>query len=312
MRVTALAGLLVVAGTSLTVSGPAWSASCATFESVGGVGLANACSGTSVSAGLTFRPSDPAPAFVFGGGFQGSGDFSTSVVTPGFVIASAVAFGGASSNASIEGSALGGSGSTLVSARLDTGTLRLYGSLTAADERVPASDSFGSAARFADIVTLTIPKSLVAPTVTLSLTIDGSISGSSAFGAGVVQASLHAGSVDGNVSYPGSNDFQVINGSGDYAGTVFRTFDPTTYAIDAGESWKLDVKLSAQLFAMGNPNHTFDFANTARLGIEMTEGITYTSDSDLLLTAAVPEPASVMMLLTGLALIAVRGRRKHR
>ena len=204
MRATVVAGMLFMAGLALTASGPALSASCSTFESVGGVGLANACSGTSANAALSFRPTDPAPVFVFGGGFEGSGDFSSSIVTPGFVQASALAYGSGGSDVSIDGTAPGGSGSTRVSARLDSGTLRLFGSLAADDERFPASDSFSAAARFADILTLTIPKSLVAPTVTLSLVIDGSILGSTAAGAGVVQAGLQAGSIDGSVNYPGA------------------------------------------------------------------------------------------------------------
>jgi len=161
-----------------------------------------------------------------------------------------------------------------------------------------------------DIVTFAIPKSIIDPKITISMVINGSIVGSGPSGSGSVHSTLQATSPNDRIIYPGSNAFQVSNGSGDFSRTLVTTFEPTAFATDVGDSWMLQVKVRAEFFAFGNPNYVFDFSNTARLGIDLTEGITYTSDSGLLLTA-VPEPSSAVLLLAGLGVLVSRVVRRR-
>lgn len=178
------------------------------------------------------------------------------------------------------------------------------------------ANGFYAVARLSDTLSLSIPKALVDPTIVFNLDVDGEISGSGPVGGlpGIVQAQLLMTSLDGTLSYPGSPDFQA-NAVGSHAETLSIAIQSLQGAEDAGDFWLLKVQLDAQLFALGDPNHSFDFSNTAQLRFELSDGITFTSGSGVLLAGPgdnhVPEPPTAFLALLAAAL-AFRGAGRRR
>jgi hypothetical protein len=77
-----------------------------------------------------------------------------------------------------------------------------------------------------------------------------------------------------------------------------------------GDNKTFDIQTNFQLgCAMST---SCDFANSAHLRFELPAGVSFTSGSGLLLTAAVPEPASAALLLAGLGALSWVARRRRR
>jgi hypothetical protein len=66
------------------------------------------------------------------------------------------------------------------------------------------------------------------------------------------------------------------------------------------------LTIGGRLYAVTQGDALADFGHTARFGIEVPEGVTFTSSSGIFLSAvqtAVPEPGTWLMMLVGFALI---------
>lgn len=292
------------------LSGAVHAAACVSAEFVGQNTLNGSCYGTSADSTVRFMPTDPAAQFSTSGSYTGTGTFTTPIIVqPGSsIFASATAFGSLSSRASITGVAPGGNATAATSSDLREGTLKLYGSVDSDDPRFAIANGFNATAKLSDTLSIFIPKVLLDPTIIFYMDIDGVISGSNSSGAGsgTVQAQLLISSLDGSITYPGTNDFQVINGLGSYDQAISRTIDSLQGAEDVGDSWLLSVQLDAQLFALGDPNYSFDFSNTAQLRFELSDGITFTSGSGVLLAGPennVPEPPTTFLVLLAVGFI---------
>lgn len=267
------------------------------------------CHGTSADAWLRFRPTGdrPEPTYALAGAFVGQGQTTKTVDTSQAHIGGGgvTTFGTTAAISNSSGSAVKDSGDAVASADLRTGAMRVFGTTTNIDPQDLLADGFSSTAKMSDMLHLTIPKSLADFNITFWLDIDGMISGGGTpWGSGTVQAQMTIVSLDGRL-YDGSNDFQATNGHGEYESSVYRTITDLFGATDAGDSWLLTVQLDAALWAQGNPNFTFDFSHTARLRLDLSPGITWVSDSGILLVDAnprdVPEPSTTTLLLAALA-----------
>ena len=66
------------------------------------------------------------------------------------------------------------------------------------------------------------------------------------------------------------------------------------------------------LYAIGSTGYA-DYSHTSRISLQLPSGVTYTSDSGVFLNAvaAVPEPSSWMVMLTGFGLIGAAARRRR-
>jgi len=282
--------------------------------------LAGNCYGTYTDATIRFMPTDPAAQFTSSGGYTGTGTFASPVIEQpgGFVFASALASGSLSSRGSVAGAAPGGTATASTSSDLREGALKLSGSVNSEDLRSAIANGFYAQAVLSDTLSISVPKALVDPVINFYLDIDGAISGSGSVGggSGTVQAQLLISSANGGILYPGTNDFQVIDGIGSYAQTISRSINSLYSAVDVGDSWLMSIQLDAALFAIGNPNYSFDFSNTAQLRYELSDGITFTSGSGVLLTGpagnSVPEPPTVLLMLLalGLTLVSVAKQRR--
>lgn len=284
------------------VAGGVQAAACVSADFVGLNSLAGSCYGTSADSTVRFMPTDPLVQFSTSGGYTGEGTFTTPVIQQpgGVTFGLASAFGTHSSRGSITGVAPGGSASASTSSDLRTGALKLSGSVNS-DELNPAiANGFYAIANLADLLTILVPKALDHPTIIFNLDVDGVIGGSGVAGGspGIVQAGLLMTSLDGTISYRGSPDFQA-NALGSYADTLSIAIASLQGAEDLGDAWLLSVQLDASLFAIGDPNYSFDFSNTAQLRFELSDGITFTSGSGVLLAgpqvSAVPEPSTALL-----------------
>jgi hypothetical protein len=74
-------------------------------------------------------------------------------------------------------------------------------------------------------------------------------------------------------------------------------------SITDGERLYLDMVLSTE----ANVGATADFLNTAQLSLGLPGGVTFTSDSGVLLTAGVPEPSTWVLMLLGFASLGYAG-----
>jgi hypothetical protein len=293
-------------------------AACLSTEFVGDRTANGSCYGTTADSTVRFLPTDPAAQFSTSGAFGGTGSFATPVLEQvgASIFASANAFGSLSARGNIVGVAPGGTASAATSSDLLTGALRLSGTVESDDLQSAVANGFFAQAKLSDTLSLSIPKTLVDPTIVFNLDVDGVITGSGPVGGqpGIVQAQLLITSLDGTISYLGSPDFQA-NALGSHAETLSVAIQSLQGAEDAGDFWLLTVQLDAQLFALGDPNYSFDFSNTAQLRFELSDGITFTSGSGVLLAGPgdnhVPEPSTALLAVLAIGLAsATAGRRR--
>lgn len=215
-------------------------------SSLAGVGDPNAhdnCYGAGAMSYLYWRP-DGTQVFTSTSGYTGTGGSQTLTGAPGgFVYETEEAWGSVAAQAQTSGVAAGGSGSVNAQASLAEGTLRFFGTATSVDTNVPVADTFGALTKLADVISIVTPKTILSPSVTFTLDINGSIVGPTpgAYTAGVAQGGLQISLIDQPVYYQ-IGDFQAQY-AGTYSDRLVITFDPSHFAEDGGDNWLLDIKL---------------------------------------------------------------------
>lgn len=215
---------------------------------------------------------------------------------------------------------------------LASGTLRVFDSSDTRGSGLPSSDAPAlndgwrsqSRANLSDSVTIFGPGGarITAPvTVTIGLHVDGSFAGH--YAAMSETALLRADLGTSQVRYDWAGDRPV--GSAAPLATVVTSGTVTGISADpAGLQTLLSVtttvspsfptvlifgQLDSYAEAGDSGIGAVDFAHTARLSIELPQDYSYVSGSGVLLTAAVPEPTTALLLAAGLLVV---GRRASR
>jgi len=269
------------------------------------------CYGTAVNTYLYFIGDNPS-IFKSTTGFTGSGGATIDGGPLGsFVYQQPLVWGSGSSQAETTGIAPGGSAFASSSANLGAGNLRIYGTADSDDPQFAVANTFGNLAALADVLTFTIPKTIVDPFLTFTMRVDGTISGTAPSSPGIAQAQLMVYALDGGRQF-GYDAFQTSS-TGSFDQLLSATFNPADFGTDAGDSWVLDLRLSGFIFDLGNSEYTFDFGHTAQVGLSYSEGISFASAGGLLAgtVVPVPEPETCALILGGLALLGWKARRRR-
>lgn len=168
--------------------------------------------------------------------------------------------------------------------------------------------------------TLTFAGDLSAPyTGTLSFTLDGKMTPGggqipgSGGNAGSASAALSLGTLGfaglNHTSFYVSETCSTISLTADESCTVGSTFAETIslpFTIDDAHRM---VNLTASLYGQAFNGAHVDFANTGTLSLVLPSGLSFTSESGLLLTAQtapVPEPQTYVLMLAGVGFVAAR------
>ena len=174
--------------------------------------------------------------------------------------------------------------SASASANLAQGTLRIFS--TAETGSNPRTSE--SLAELQDQLTFfSAPGGPSLFTVTFGVNVHGVITPGGLNGAGFASVSLKLGAPTGGM---------IFSAPGTYSEIV-----SITTTVTAGQLLNLDATLSTGLVANGR---TVDFSNTATAFLILPTGVTFTSQSGVFLTqtpTAVPEPATILLLGSGLA-----------
>jgi hypothetical protein len=172
----------------------------------------------------------------------------------------------------------------------------------------------GSYAEFRDFITFHVPEGMTSAQVSVSLSIDGTITNAEGlvgpYGCDNVNGSdiggyLYLGGTTASTdsvhpcgllstvlpSPPASLPFELSVEKEVTDGERFLLISRLYLALSNNELWE---------------TVEFDFSGTASLGIDLTPGAAWTSDSEVLLT--IPEPTSTLLLVVGLTGLAAAGR----
>jgi hypothetical protein len=185
----------------------------------------------------------------------------------------------------------------------------------------PYAYGAAASATIADFVTFHVPGALPA-VIDVGVSLDGVVSGAGA-GAGSYTGSLafifggqfqfygviaNNGYTSGSLA--GSSGYSPPQGWNSYTDSV----SPTDFvfngqlSITDGQRLYLDMALTATT----GGGATADFLNTAQLSLGLPSGVTFTSDSGVLLTAGVPEPSTWGLMLLGFASLGYAGYRRNK
>jgi hypothetical protein len=113
-----------------------------------------------------------------------------------------------------------------------------------------------------------------------------------------------SGSLAGSTGYYPPDGWNSYTDSVSPTGFVFNG----QLSVTDGERLYLDMGLTTQAFA----GATADFLNTAQLSLGLPGGVSFTSDSGVLLTAGVPEPSTWGLMLLGFAGLGYAGYRRDK
>lgn len=302
---------MLIACCGYLASETAIAAPCTSLAGIGDPNAHDNCYGAGAMSTLYWRP-DGTQVFTSTSGHTGTGGSRTLTGAPGFVYETEEAWGSVAAQAQTSGVAAGGSGLVNAQASLAEGTLRFFGTATSVDTNLPVADTFSALTKLADVISIITPKTILSPSVTFTLDINGAIVGPTpgAYTAGVAQGGLQVALIGQPVYYQ-IGDFQAQY-AGTYSDQLVITFDPSYFAEDGGDDWLLDIKLDAYLFGLGGSGFTFDFSHTAQLGVTVSDGITFGSASGIFLTGGsqVPEPATLHLAILGLFSLVFRNLRR--
>lgn len=119
-------------------------------------------------------------------------------------------------------------------------------------------------------------------------------------------------SADKRASVLGSGEVLVLDDHVDGLSAVLKVRQLVNPGDVVGVLAHLDLRLRSD----NNDHAVMNFGHTAQLGIELPEGMSFTSSSGVFMselpTSAVPEPSVLLLLLTGLGLAGVMGSRRSR
>jgi hypothetical protein len=105
----------------------------------------------------------------------------------------------------------------------------------------------------------------------------------------------------------------VQSTDGDWLSTLFSPTNDPLSSVFTGEMVVQDgepVELTMQLDVLCSYDTLCDYGSTAFLLFNLPEGVSFTSDSGVLLSHPIPEPAPIALMLTGLAAMTLVGWRR--
>lgn len=194
-----------------------------------------------------------------------------------------------------------GTARSFSSVNLATGALKIYAEVN--------GDSVAQArARFVDTVFFDLPEGVTESSVTFTLDVEGILAGNfsrGALGANSLRISPINTTQAGGLDQFNLSDLYV---SGEtlpqHLEVTLPVFAGIAYQVDAGLSASTNLTLSSDDFGL------VDMANTAFLSIDMDEGVSFSSESGVLLTSPVPLPAAAWLF--GSALLGLGAIRRRR
>ena len=196
------------------------------------------------------------------------------------------------------------------SANLATGVLASQAECCATNPPYISSGQAGALAQFSDSITLVLPTGYTGSTV--PITLNFGVDTSNIIGTGVISDVLNA-SVVGTLIGGGIGGCFSTDAP-DFCGT------PASTPLDLAVSFNVPtgdllLNFTASLRAQAtHPGSSADAADPGHFSINLPAGVSFTSGSGVLLSeaAAVPEPSSLMLLLSGIAGLGFLARRRSK
>jgi hypothetical protein len=328
--------IAVGAAVVFCAAAPAWAGYSVTTSANTGRGYARGCAAgyNTISTGASFVVNDGSNANCISGGGPGVTTFNNQVVTvTGSTDATGTLTASHDESSNFAFPAIYGSAQATASADLATGQVHLFA--TAEYSAGDAGAAAIAAAGLNDTLHFTIAGA-AANTVTLvpvSFAFDGMFTPGRPLGP---SATLYYNFSFGNARAYEFGDY----GAGYYNGTSYPTFSfPATQGQTSG--WQsasftsydpqdtrfsgiyaitgatADIPIAFGLQIIAGNNVTLDYSHTGSVSIGHVDGVSYTSDSGVFLTAAptvggVPEPFSWTLLVAGFAAVGTMARRQRR